>query len=73
MDSTKSFVGLVAFSKEKNGQNTLVTRIQQPCSVINDNDANILMKSLLYMMKEIPVDISIQDAFDELRRFQKLI
>ena len=57
--NAEGFVGLFSFSKEKNGQNTIVTRIQQPCSVINDKDANILMKFLLYMMKKAPVDVSI--------------
>lgn len=67
----EGFVGLVLFSKEKHGVNTLVTRIQQPCSVINDRDAKVLMNSLMHLMKEAPVDISIQEAYDELRRFQR--
>lgn len=61
---------IIAFSKMKNGKNTLCSRIRQPCSVLNDTDANILMKSFLRMMKDVPVDVSIQDAFDDLRKFQ---
>ena len=39
--SAESFVGLVAFSKEKNGENALVTRILQSCSVINDKKMQV--------------------------------
>lgn len=67
---TQNVIGLLAFSKEKYGQNTLVFRLQQPSSVINNDDAELLMKSIAYMMKEVPPDISIKDAFDELRNFQ---
>lgn len=70
---TETVVGLLAFSKEKYGENTLVYRLQQPCSVISDDDAELLMKSITYLMKEVPPDVSIQDAFDELRRFQSKI
>lgn len=68
--STQNVIGLLAFSKENNGENTLVYRLQQPSSVINDDDAELLIKSITYMMKEVPPDISIKDAFDELRKFQ---
>lgn len=47
---TKNVIGLLAFSKEKYGKNTLVYRLEQPSSVINGEDANLLMKSITYMM-----------------------
>lgn len=66
-------VFMLTFSKMKNGQNFLCSRLRQPCSVISDNDANLLMKSFLRMMKVVPVDVSIQEAFDDLRKFQNKI
>lgn len=66
-------IGIVAFSKDKFGENTIVTRLQQPVTVVNDRDADVLMKSFVHMMKEVPVDVSIQEAYDELRRFQTKI
>ena len=63
-------VGILAYSKDKHGENTLVTRFQQPCSVLNDQDADIVMKSILHLCKEIPIDITIQEAYDEISRFQ---
>ena len=61
---------LLSFSKTKNGKNVLVTRFQQPPSVMNDDDAKMMIKSLVHLMKELPVDVSVQEAYDELRRFQ---
>lgn len=66
-------VFMLTFAKVKNGQNILCSRLRQPCSSINDTDADLLMKSFLRMMKEVPVDVSIQEAFDDLRRFQNRI
>lgn len=40
---TEVAIALLAFSKDKYGENTLVTRLQQPISVINDENANVLM------------------------------
>lgn len=51
----------------------MVTRLKQLCSVINDEDINVLMKSFLYLMKEAPFDASIQDTYDKLRKFQNKI
>lgn len=64
---------LLSFSKEKNGKNTLVTRFQQPRSVMSDEKANLMIKSVMHLMKETPVDVSVQEAFDELRNFQNRI
>lgn len=66
-------VFMLTFSKMKNGQKYLCSRLRQPCSAINDNDANLLMKSFLRMMKDVPVDVTIQDAVDDLRSFQSKI
>lgn len=63
-------IGLLAFSKDKFGENTIVARLQQPVTVVNDNDADLLMKSIVHMIKDVPVDVTIQEAYDELRRFQ---
>lgn len=41
--------------------------------MINDEDINVLMKKFLYLMKEAPFDASIQDTYDELRKFQNKI
>lgn len=70
---TEIAIAVLAFSKDKYGENTLVTRLQQPISVINDDDAQLLMKSIVHMMKDVPADVSVQDAYDELRRFQNNI
>lgn len=64
---------IIAFSKMKNGKNILCSRLRQPCAVLNDTDANLMMKSFLHMMKEVPPDVSIQSAYDDLRSFQKNI
>ena len=64
---------LLSFSKEKNGKKTLVTRFQQPRSVMSDEKANLMIKSVMHLMKETPVDVSVQEAFDELRNFQNRI
>lgn len=32
-------IGIVAFSKDKFGENTIVTRLQQPKTVVNDRDS----------------------------------
>lgn len=64
---------IIAFSKMKKGKNYLCSRIRQPCSVLNETDSNLLMKSFLRMMKDVPVDVSIQDAYDDLRKFQNKI
>ena len=66
-------IGIIAFSKDKFGENTIVTRLQQPVTVINDRDAEVLIKSIVHMMKDVPLDVSIQGAYDELRRFQNKI
>lgn len=64
---------MLTFSKMKNGERVFCSRLRQPCSSINDIDAKLLMKSFLRMMKDVPVDVSIQDAFDDLRKFQNKI
>ena len=61
---------MLAFSRVKNGINTLVTRLQQSRSVLNDEDANVLFKSIMHVMKDVPIDVKVQDAYDELRCFQ---
>lgn len=66
-------VFLLCFSKMKNGKNTLVTRFQQPRSVMSNEEANLMIKSIMHLMKEMPVDVSVQEAYDELRRFQKSV
>ncbi|OHS94113.1 hypothetical protein TRFO_11394 [Tritrichomonas foetus] len=62
--------GFLSYSKDKYGENILVTRFQQPLTVLNDEDSEILVKSLMYAMKEMPPDVTIEEAYDELRRFQ---
>lgn len=62
---------LLSFSRMKNGKNTLVTRFQQPRSVMNDKDGNLMIKSIIHLMKNVPLDVSVQEAYDELKAFQK--
>ncbi|OHS97668.1 hypothetical protein TRFO_36097 [Tritrichomonas foetus] len=69
----ESFAPFIGFSKNKYGRNTLVTRFQQPQSVINDEDAKILLESVVYSLKEIHPDMTVQEAFDNLRKFQSKI
>ena len=58
------------FSRNKHGVNTVVTRFQQPPTVFNDLDSKALSSSVVNSMKNIPVDITIQQAYDEIRKFQ---
>lgn len=74
LDVSKNAEGecfLLTFLKEKNGVNNLVTRLQQSRSVVNDEDASVLFKSIMHVMKEVPIDVTVQEAYDELRSFQK--
>lgn len=64
---------IIGFSKMKNGQNTICSRFRHPCAILNDTDAKLLMKSFVRMMKEVPVDVTIQDAYDDISRFQNKI
>lgn len=61
------------FSKNKHGVNTVVTRFNQPPTAFNDLDSMILTSSVVNSMKNIPVDVTIQQAYDEIRRFQSKI
>ena len=58
------------FSKNKHGVNTVVTRFNQPPTVFNDLDSSVLTKSVVNSMKNIPVDVTIQQAYDEIRKYQ---
>lgn len=65
-----SFASFSMFSKNKHGINTVVTRFQQTPTTFNDSDSKILASSVVNSMKNIPVDVTIQQAYDEIRKFQ---
>lgn len=64
---------MLAFSKDKHGQNTLVTRLQQSSSVMDQQDSKTLFQSIMHVMKEVPVGVTVQEAYNELQSFQKTI
>ncbi|OHT07701.1 hypothetical protein TRFO_24049 [Tritrichomonas foetus] len=59
------------YSKTKYGKNTLVTRFQQPQSVLSNEDSHALASSVVFALKEISPDTSIQDAYEQIRKFQE--
>lgn len=61
---------MLTFSKEKYGKNTLMTRLQQSKTALNDEDADSLFKMIMHVMKKVPVEVTVQEAYDELRRFK---
>lgn len=68
-----SLASFSMFSRNKHGVNTLVTRFQQPPTYFNDLDSMILSRSVVHSMKTIPVDVTIQEAYDEIRSFQNKV
>lgn len=73
LDVSKNAEGecfMLAFSRQKYGINTLVKRLQQSRSVVNNEDANALFKSIMHVMKEVPIDVTVHEAYVELRSFQ---
>ena len=61
---------LIAFSKDYHGENTIVAGFQQPIGTISEEDTKVITKSIEHFMTKMPVDITLQEAFNELKHFQ---
>lgn len=65
--------GFSSFSRSLHGKNTITIRLERPQTALNHIDGEIMIKSLAHCMTEIPPDVSIIKAYDELRAFQNKI
>ena len=70
-DAAEEMACISAFSKNKYGVNTIVTRFQYTPAAMSPKDMEILSKSLVRAMKEIPVSTNVREAYNEIRRFQR--
>lgn len=67
------YAAFSCFSKTKHGVNTVNTRFLQPPTLLNNADSKALFESVVYAMKNIPVDVTVEEAYDQIRRFQSKI
>lgn len=67
------YAAFSCFSKTKHGVNTVSTRFLQPPTLLNSMDSNALARSVVHAMKNISVDATVQQAFDDVRSFQSKV
>lgn len=65
--------GFASFSRNMHGKNTVNIRFARPQTALNHLDGEILTRSFAHSMTEIPPDVSIIKAFDEIRAFQSKV
>lgn len=62
-----------SFSRNCHGKEIICTRFQQAPTAFNYEDTRIISKSVVESMKHIDPDSTIQEAYDEIRKFQSKI
>lgn len=65
--------GFASFSRKLYGKNTINIRLARPQTALNKLDGEIMTKSLAHSMTNIPPDVSILKAYDEIRAFQSKV
>ena len=65
------FASISTFSRVSSDYNKLNIRLQSMPMKISRLDSSTLIHSLVFGMKEIPIDTTMKDAFNEIRQFQR--
>lgn len=65
--------GFSSFSRNFHGKNTVTIRLERAQTALNNLDGEIMTKSFVHSMTEIPPDISIIKAYDEILEFQNKV
>ena len=65
--------GFASFSRILHGKNTVNIRLARPQTALNYVDGEVLTRSFAHSMTEIPPDVSITKAYDEIRNFQNKV
>lgn len=62
---------MMSYSIVKEDRNDIVTRLRYSPSVIEDNLANVINDSIMHVLLDIPMSATIEEAFEDIKKFQK--
>ncbi|KAK8845985.1 hypothetical protein M9Y10_020923 [Tritrichomonas musculus] len=65
--------GFSSFSRDVHGENTVTIRLERAQTALNNLDGEIMTQSFVHSMRDIPPDVSILKAYDEIRSFQNKV
>ncbi|OHT01728.1 hypothetical protein TRFO_31338 [Tritrichomonas foetus] len=68
--SNPSVISLLTFGVKNEKRNDLILRLRYTQCRMRDEEADVILNAIKHSIMNIPLDTKVEDAFDELRKFQ---